>query len=174
MDRRQGGFTAIEMVVVLAIIAIILAFMVPYIMEPIRNAKITGAVSQAKEIVAACDLVRVTPASTSRDPSNYKVNSFYGALYTGWTDVTTLKAKLSTDYDLPTNNPFDRPYLFKMTERTCTVAVELDVHIDGWEGYETEESGSRTRIIVGTPARSTAGPAWVQHQKRLLTGETIR
>lgn len=174
MARRQGGFTAIEMVVVMAIIAIILAFMVPNIMEPIRNAKIRGAVSQAKEIVAACDLVRVTPASTSRDASNYKVTSFYGAQYTGWTDVATLKAKLSTDYNLPTSNPFDRPYLFKMTERACTVAVELDAHIDGWEGYDTEEAGSRTRIIVGTPARSTAGPAWVQHQKRLLTGETIR
>lgn len=174
MARRQGGFTAIEMVVVMAIIAIILGLMIPNIMEPIRNAKIRGAISQAKEIVAGCDLVRITPASTSRDATNYKVTSLYGTQYTGWTDVAILTAKLSSDYNLPTTNPFDRPYLFKMTERACSVAVELDDHIDGWEGYDTEEAGSHTRIIVGTPTRSTAGPAWVEHQKRLLNGETIR
>jgi len=174
MARRQGGFTAIEMVVVLAIIAIVLLFMTPLIMEPIRHAKIKGAVAQAKEIVSACNLVRVSPASTTRNTTNQQVTSTYGPVYASWTNVATLKARLSSDYIIPTVNPFDRPYLFKMTDKACTAAVELDVQIDGWEGYDIEQAGTRTRIVVGTPARSMAGPSWVLHQKRLLTGESIR
>ena len=174
MRGHQEGFTIIEMMIVLAIFAIILFFMVPMISEPIRNAKIKGAVEQAKEVVAACNLVRMTPVSSFRDPVNLKVTHTYGPEYTGWTDVSILKSKLSTEYDLPALNPFDKPYLFKMTQKACSVAVELDQLVDGWEGYAVETAGSSTRIIVSTSTRSTSGPAWVQHQKQFLTGETVR
>ncbi len=174
MRVKQGGFTAIEMVVVLAIIAIILAFMLPVIAEPIGNAKIKGAVSQAKEIVTACNVARVTPTSTSRNATTLVVSTTYRADYASWTNVSVLKGMLSSNYVIPDENPFGNPYYFKMTERSCTVAVELDREIDGWEGYDLESAGPRSRIIVATPARSTSGPAWIQHQKRLLTGESIR
>ena len=174
MRRRQAGFTVIEMMVVILIISILTIILMPYIWQPIRDAKITGGVAQAKEIVSACDLLRVTPISSTRNTSNQKVTPTYGPLYTSWTDAAVLKTRLSTDFSLPTENPFGRPYYFKMTERTCSVAVELDELIEGWEGYDLETVGTRTRIIVSAPARSMAGPAWVQHQKRLLTGETIR
>ncbi|WP_121498434.1 type II secretion system protein [Pseudomonas aeruginosa] len=174
MRERQAGFTAIEMVVVLAIIAIILAFMLPVIAEPIEHAKIRGAVSQAKEIVAACNVARVSPASTSRNATTLVVSSTYGPGYSAWTAVSVLKGLLSSDYVIPDENPFGNPYYFKMTDKSCTVAVELNRTVDGWEGYDLETAGTKSRIIVATPARSTAGPAWVQHQKRLLTGESIR
>jgi prepilin-type N-terminal cleavage/methylation domain-containing protein len=174
MRARQAGFTAIEMVVVLAIIAIILAFMLPIIAEPIEQAKIRGAVSQAKEIVAACNVARVSPASTSRNATTLVVSSTYGPGYSAWTAVSVLKGLLSSDYVIPDENPFGNPYYFKMTDKSCTVAVELNRTVDGWEGYDLETAGTKSRIIVATPARSTAGPAWVQHQKRLLTGESIR
>lgn len=174
MRGRQAGFTLIEMMVVILIISVMVLILMPDIWQPIRDAKIKGGIAQAKEIVAACDLVRVSPISSTRDTSNQKVTTTYGPLYPSWTDAAVLKTKLSTDYALPTENPMGRPYYFKMTERSCSVAVELDELIDGWEGYDLEAAGSRTRIIVGTPARSMGGPGWVQHQKRLLSGETIR
>lgn len=174
MRGRQAGFTVIELMVVILIIAVLTVFLMPSIWQPIRDAKITGGVAQAKEIVSACDLLRVTPLSSTRDTSNQKVTPTYGPLYASWTDAAVLSSKLSSDYSLPTENPFGRPYYFKMTERTCTVAVELDELIDGWEGYDIETAGTRTRIVVSTPARDMAGAAWVQQQKRLLTGESIR
>lgn len=174
MAKRQAGFTLIELTITLAVIAILTWFLVPNIWQPIHEAKIRGAVGQAKEVVAACDLVRVTPVSTSRDPSSQKVTKVYGPLYTSWTDATVIKAQLSTDYAVPTVNPFGRPYYFKMSERSCSVAVELDELIDGWEGYELETVGTRTRIVVGTSVRKMAGPGWVQQQNRFLSGEIIR
>ena len=174
MRQRQSGFTMVELIVTLSVIAIMLSFLVPNIWRPITDAKIRGAVSQAKQLVSTCDLVRVTPVSTSRDATNLKVTKNYGPEYSSWTDVSVLKAKLSSDYTMPTENPFGRPYLFKMSERSCVVAVDLDELIEGREGYDLETVGTRTRIVVGTPARSMAGPGWVQQQNRFLTGETIR
>lgn len=174
MRARQAGFTLIELMVVLAILSLMMAFLVPMIAEPIRHSKIRGAVEQAKEIVVACNLVRLNPVSSVRNPITLAVTHTYQPQYTSWTQATTLKAKLSAEYQLPTENPFSRPYYFKLTERSCSVAVELDDLIDGWEGYETETAGTRTRIIVSNSTRSMAGPSWVQHQKQFLNGESVR
>ncbi|MFL1449355.1 Tfp pilus assembly protein FimT/FimU [Pseudomonas tritici] len=174
MHHRQAGFTLLEVMVVMAVMGIISAFMIPYIAEPIRNAKIKGSVEQAKEVVAACNLVRMTPVSSTRNPVTLVVTHVYHSDYTSWTPVATLKSMLSADYPLPTENSFNRPIYFKMVERSCSVAVELDGLIDGWEGYATETDGARTRIIVRNSTRSTSGPVWVQHQKRFLTGESVR
>jgi len=174
MRSRQAGMTALELVVVLAVISIVLTFMVPFIAEPIRNAKINGAIKQAREIVSACHLVRVTPISSSRNATSLKVTNTYGPDYPNWTNATVLTNKLSSGYRLETVNPFDRPYYFKMNSQTCSAAVELDELIEEWEGHEIETVGTRSRIIVSVPARSPTGPAWVQHQKRLLFGEEIR
>lgn len=174
MKHRQAGFTVIELIVTMSVIAIMTWYLTPDMWRPINNAKIAGGVAQAKRIVSACNLVRVSPISTSRDTATQKVTKVYGPEYSAWTNVSVLNAKLSADYNLPTENPLGRPYYFKMTERTCVVAVELDELIEGWEGYELETAGTRTRIIVGTPTSSMAGPSWVQEQNRFLTGETIR
>lgn len=174
MGSRQKGFTVIELAVVFAIITIILLCMIPVLSEPIHNAKIAGGVEQAKEIVAACNLVRVTPTSSTMNATNLQVTNTFGPNYNSWTDVSVLKGMLSSNYNFPTVNPLGRPYYFKMSNLTCSVAVELDVLIDGWEGYVLETAGPVTRIIVSVPAHNTAGPAWVQQQKRLLTGEVFR
>ncbi|MPQ69299.1 type II secretion system protein [Pseudomonas sp. MWU12-2323] len=174
MGSRQMGFTVIELAVVLAIISIMLMCMIPVLSEPIHNAKIAGGVEQAKAIVDACNLVRVTPTSTTVNATNLQVTNTFGPDYNSWTDVSVLKAKLSSNYSLKTVNPFGKPYYFKMSDLTCSVAVELDVLIDGWEGYELETAGAVTRIIVSVSTHNATGPAWVQQQKRILTGEVFR
>mgnify|MGYP002041092651 CR=1 FL=1 len=51
MKQRQSGFTMVELIVTLSVIAIMLSFLVPNIWRPITDAKIRGAVSQAKQLV---------------------------------------------------------------------------------------------------------------------------
>lgn len=174
MKFRQNGFTLLEIMVVLAIISILIAALYPSIHDAVYEAKIKGAVVQAKEIVTACNLVRISPVSSARDTTTQQVTNTYSPNYASWTDVVTLKARLSTNYALPTVNPFGRPYYFKLDSQTCSVAVELDTVIDSWEGLDLETAGSSTRIIVSTPSRITAAPSWLQHQNRVLFGGSNR
>lgn len=174
MVKNQVGMTLIELTITLAIISIIGSFFIPKISASISDSKIRGGVAQAKELVAICNLVRVTPISTSRDAITQQVTKFYDTQYANWTDVALLKNKLSAEYFIPTENPFGRPYYFKMTARSCVVAVELEESIEGWEGYELENFGSRTRIIVSAPVRKAGMPGWVLQQNRLLSGEDFR
>lgn len=174
MRNKQSGFTMVELAVVFALLALLLLVITALIWEPIRNARIDGAVQQAKEINSACEIVRVSPATASRDPITRKVSTTYGALYPNWTPVSTLNGRIATANQVPAINPFDLPYYFTMSEKACAVAVDVDVILDGWRGLETEVSGSRTRIVVGVSARKISGPEWLQNQKRILNAETIR
>jgi prepilin-type N-terminal cleavage/methylation domain-containing protein len=174
MAVRQVGFTIIELTVVMAILGIMIAFMVPVITEPIFHAKIEGAVSEAKAVVSACNVARVSPVTTSRDATTKFVAATYGSNYTNWTDVSVLNSRLSAFFYVPSVNPFGYPYYFKMTSTTCVAAVQLDDLIDGWQGYVTEVYAGKTWIVVSLPASRMVGPAWTKHQKRLLSNESIR
>ncbi|MCF5371287.1 type II secretion system protein [Pseudomonas syringae] len=174
MSRSHRGYTLVEIMVVLALISLILFAMAPILYEPYHQAKIKGSVSQAKEIVTSCNLVRVGPTSSTLESSNQKVTNVFHSQYTNWTEVSTLKSLLADGQKLPSLNGLGRPYLFKMTADTCLVAVELDETITAWEGYQVETSDGRSKIIVGVEARRSAGPQWLGVQKRLLNAEEIR
>lgn len=174
MRKRQRGFTVVELTTVIAVIAIILYVIIPLIWEPINQSKIKGSVAQAKEIVVTCNLVRVTPTSSTRESYNRKVTNVFHSQYSTWTEVSVLKSLLADGQKLPSLNGLDRSFYFKMTADTCLVAVELDTTITAWEGYQIETSGGRSKIIVGVTSRHSAGPEWLGMQKRILNAEEIR
>jgi prepilin-type N-terminal cleavage/methylation domain-containing protein len=174
MVSRSRGYTLLELMIVISIIAIFMAMFLPLIYRPIRDARIAGGVEQAKEVVSACNVVRVKAISSVRNAVNQQVTNTFGPQYTTWTNASVLQGKLSSSYDLPDLNPFGLPYLFKMTDQTCSVAIEVDEVLDSWRGFDIEAAGSNTRIIVNIPARGIAGPVWVEEQKRLLSAEPTR
>lgn len=174
MERRMQGFTALELAITLAIVSVLLSFMIVSISEPFYRAKISGGISEAQSIVSMCNIVRVSPISTARDSQSLKVYATYIGRYDEWTDVSVLKNHLPSTFQVPTANPFGKSYYFKLNEDSCKVALETDLVLDEWEGYEIEDSGGRSRIIISTPKRSTSGHVWVKQQSRMLSGEDFR
>ena len=71
MHRRQSGFTLIEIMVVVVILAVLGALVVPKILENVDKARVTRAQSDIRAIQTALDLFRAaetdTLAVTERD-----------------------------------------------------------------------------------------------------------
>lgn len=175
MMNRQEGFTLIELMVVLSIIMMLLSFLTPSIFEQYKFAQIRGAVEQGHQILNTCELARQKATIAVRNSVTLQVTTSFHGEVTDWTSVTQLDALLDGDHYLPVMSPFNTPYLFKMQERFCTVGVQVDEALDGWEGYETSPlAGGHTLIQVSTPYAKPVTTDWVQFQKRTLSGETSR
>ena len=80
--RRQGGFTLIEVVVVVAVIAILAAILTPFITKYISDSQVARAKNEAQVLAAA-----VTNAykDLGRWPNRITATTDYGGLYTGAT-----------------------------------------------------------------------------------------
>jgi general secretion pathway protein G len=59
MRNRQGGFTLIEIMVVVVILAVLGALVVPKILENVDKARVTRAASDIRAIETALDLYRL-------------------------------------------------------------------------------------------------------------------
>ena len=67
--KDSSGFTMIEMVVVLAVIAILAAILTPIITSYVERARINAATSDLKSIAAATCLLYTSPSPRDRQKS---------------------------------------------------------------------------------------------------------
>ena len=89
MKKAQSGFTLLELMLVVTIVGLLLAFAVPAMGNFFRNARITGA---ANDVMAALHFARSeaikrrVPVTlcTSADPQNANPACDASALLTGW------------------------------------------------------------------------------------------
>lgn len=174
MKNENRGFTLIELTISLAIMALMIALTVPAIGIILWEAKVRGGIGQAKQVVSACELARVKPTTMTFDTLYNKASVVYRGAYPSWTNVTVLDGILQGGIAVPLINPFDEPYLFKMTENHCEVALQLDREIEAWEGYRIESSAGSSKVVVSTAQNHHPTPAWVRQQKRFLHEESSR
>lgn len=172
MRRAQRGFTLIEIIFVLAIIAILTAAILPPSLERITEAKVDASLDQARSILQVCDIARTKALTTTVD-GNGVYSHTYGSLV-DWSSTASLQSKLTSDYNLPDKNPLNSQILVKFDAARCYVAVDLPFLQDNYGGYDTETVGGKTRVIVTTRPRTSAYPAWVVNQKRMLHDEETR
>ena len=174
---RHNGYTLVELIAVLTIISVILVGLIPLFKEPLKNAKIDGAIGQAYQILNICNSARVRPTSTVNvfGPSN-KVTASYRTPSGGvFVNASVLNSYFTTPPKFNPVNPFGYNYQIMMSERFCTVSIELDEQLEGWRGYHVEPYYNRSRILISNSGSAgNSSPTWVQQEKRALHGEPFR
>ncbi len=170
--NRESGFTLLEVVIVIAVISLLAAFILPTAFDQLQTAKVEGSIEQANNIAYQCDIARRSPVSSVRN-ADLSVTHTYASLPT-WSPVSSLEALLDADHNIPSVNAFGRPFLVRFDERNCYVAIDLDFSAPGIYGQETVQAGGTTRIIVTGKARGNVSTEWVRHQKRSLLNESSR
>lgn len=172
--KKSAGFTLIELLIVMTIIAVFIAAFSPTVFQKIDEAKVEGAVGQAREVLRTCDIVRVSPLSSVRGADGVHVTHTYRAGYADWTDAAVLATQIKGDHAIPAENPFGYPYLFKMSERECTVGIKLGFELEAWGGLAIETYDDTSLLVVPDYRRDTRTTNWARRQKQFLDGEVFR
>lgn len=170
--RAQAGFTLIEIIVALAIIALLSVALLPPSFERVTESKIEASIGQAQSILQVCDIARTKVLTTSVDGSGRYSHTY--ASMPNWSTTATLQTKLANDYNLPADNALGTKILVKFDAARCYVAVDLPFLQDNYGGLVTETVGGKTRLILSTRPRNAAYPSWVVNQKRMLHDEETR
>lgn len=174
MMKKSAGFTFIELMIVMSIVGVFIAVLTPTVLQQIDEAKVEGAVGQAREVLRTCDIVRVSPISSVRGADGIHVTHTYRPGYPAWTDASILTTQSNGDHLIPTENPFGFPYLFKMTERGCSVGIKLGFDLESWGGLTIEDHEGTKLLVVPDYRRDSNTTNWARRQKQFLDGEVFR
>lgn len=140
--RDQRGFTLIEIVIAVAILALMATTVAPMVMKHMDDAKVTKVVQMAKSLEMAC-------MEYNMDTGNYARE------YTGYTDAAN--HRLAMD---PGENGWDGPYLDKVLGLSQNpwggqmhLYASLDNHASGYDltgaGSTTHSGGGNSLIMWG-------------------------
>lgn len=170
--RDQRGFTLLEIIVVLAVMAVLAAAILPPTIQRFTESKADASIEQAKLVLQVCEIARTKALSTAVDGSGRYTHT-YGSL-ANWSSTSALQALLSKNYNLASTNPLRSQILVKFDAARCYVAVDLPFREDNYGGYQTQTVAGLTRVIVTTRQKRSGYPSWVIHQKRILNEEVSR
>ena len=130
--RNHSGFTLLELLVVLLIIALLAGYVGPKLFGEVGKAKTKTAASQMKSLAGALDQYRL---DTGRYPSNkLGLNSL--------TKKPPEESKWSGPYlmkDVP-NDPWDKPYIYRIPGENGHDYDLLSYGLDGKPGGSGEDT----------------------------------
>lgn len=124
LRRDQRGFTLIELMVVLAIIAFILVFAVPNVVEALRAARIRTVEAQARQIQVAMEQHLLDHGEYPEPPQTLSDDYFFG-------ENGLLRPYLAVPTDTPTFNvkaysiPNDNTYCMVIEVNNVGDTVQL-------------------------------------------------
>lgn len=131
MQRRMGGFTLLEMIVVLVIIGLIMGLVGPALFGQADKAKVQTAETQVKMLKGALETMRL-------DLSRYPTTEEGLALLNTAPADSAAAGRWRGPYldETVPNDPWDRPYVYR-GERSATQGFTLfSLGADGKPGGE--------------------------------------
>ena len=150
MSQRQAGFTLMEMIGVVAVIAVLASMATPLIFDAIRNARVTAFVEDVNTI-------RTAVANYYKDTGEFPTHIVGG---TG--DASQL---LLTN---ATNNPvegWDGPYLEFEPSNPFTSGGEFRIEESSAAGYQFDLNGDGTADTTSVMAVRIAGVSDTEARK---------
>ncbi len=150
---RNKGFTLIELMIVVAIIAIIAAIAIPNLLGAKKSANEASAIANLRTISTACEQFRtsVVPASY---PANLAGLTIAGGAATDYVDaVLAAGAKSGYNYALAGANA---NALGGLTTYTCTASPNS--LSDGNRAFFLDESGVIRQVVGLGPATAADQP----------------
>ena len=169
---RSKGFTLVEIAIVIAIGALIVAMLAPVVFEKLNQSKLKASLGQARTVLQSVELARIKIQSSSVGADG-RVTHTYGDM-TAWQPISVMKAMLNGPSNIPETNAFGNTIYVRFDNRRAYVAVDLPYLDTGFDWYPTTTVNGMTRIIVSTRNSVSSNADWVVQQKRSLNSEASR
>ncbi|WP_263992889.1 type II secretion system protein [Acetobacterium wieringae] len=146
---REQGFTLVEIIVVLVILAILAAFTIPTMLGFVEDAKGKAYIAEAREVYVAAQAVATEMVGSGRsDLKTTSTNNPYDALNSYW--VSRCDERGSDSFENPASMQMKK-YLekdmLKITKNSYRQNYGKDesywyVRMGGSKGYENKEPGT--------------------------------
>lgn len=170
--RRSGGFTLVELAIVLAIMGFLSMVIVPNVFDRMQQARTDASIEQARSVLQVCEIARKTVLSSALNAQGVMVHTY--PTLANWSTTQDLQGVLSKNYNLPAKNSLNTSIVVKFDAARCYVAVDLPFLQDNYGGFDTVTVNGKTRVIISTKPVRAMYPGWVISQKRYLNGEVTR
>lgn len=157
LRRKQQGFTILEITVVLALIAVIMGFVGPKVMERLDSSKPKTAAIQIKMLRGTIDAMRL-------DIGRYPTTQEGLALLVTKPSEPTLAAKWRGPYlegDLLPLDPWDKAYQYALGGANTQGFALYSLGKDGKLGGEGDDAdiGVLIGVLIGVPPQPNNEPA---------------
>lgn len=139
MRKKKGGFTLVELIVVLLILAVLIAVLIPSLTGYIRKAKEKAAIAECRNCVQAAQAI------LSEQYGEYGA----GTLAAPYSDVLAQAEEKGTIREIRFNSECKVTYLRYTSKGEITVIYENETYrIDKDGGSQEDEESSNGRVII--------------------------